>query len=102
MSNWKTAVMDECSGKHVVPESAGCYAIKMLYQNRGYARIVYVGTSKNLKKRLVNHHIIHIVESITPYAIILKYKVIESNVDRRVLELKLIDKLKPVINKDGK
>lgn len=110
-SNWKT--IDLYSK---IPEVACCYVIYFVHEYIG--RIVYVGSTKNLSKRISGHRLRPAVllddktkeysygitsskMGVAPYAIV-KYRESLEYGDWAMIELKLIKRLKPKFNKTGK
>jgi predicted GIY-YIG superfamily endonuclease len=98
MATWKTIYSND------YPEVEGCYAVFLTIRNSTTylfnikkCKLVYIGTTNNLKHRMATHKMMkHNPKS--KCLKIIKYKQILSN-DRKELEIKLIKRLNPFLNK---
>jgi excinuclease UvrABC nuclease subunit len=99
---WLNAKASKDKKKLRASKKSGCYAI---YTYDGIEpssiKLVYIGTTDNLDRRISNHTIIKTIRVLSPLKVTVKYKEIDKTIDRRMLELKLIDRLKPVMNQNG-
>jgi excinuclease UvrABC nuclease subunit len=80
------------------PNLAGVYAVYSMNVITGYKQILYIGSSKNIHKRIMNPNHVYrklINESEYPVIIYTKHRITD---DYNRLEIKMINKLKPVFN----
>jgi predicted GIY-YIG superfamily endonuclease len=97
-SNWKFGYID----KAYLPESPGVYLIYVgCFTNR--AKIIYIGSTKNLWDRLSQHEIPRCVRAISDgrVHVYVKYKIINDDSKRIKKEYSLIRKIKPKANNRG-
>jgi excinuclease UvrABC nuclease subunit len=85
------------------PALAGCYAIYGLNYLTGEKRLIYIGTSKNLQKRIPQHNTNNYLVSDIKKGIyeipLFKIKLISNTNKRLETEQRLIKRLKPFYNK---
>jgi excinuclease UvrABC nuclease subunit len=65
-------------------------------------KLIYIGTTSNLKTRLLGHIIMRIIRAVVDDDIIIKYKIIQDMHDRLDLEKRLIKRLQPRGNVVGR
>ena len=111
-------VTDFC---HVIPKVAGFYAIYLLNLQTHNKELVYLGTASNLETRLKSHEVIRILRCLYEYPIHvdIKCKIFisklphrrtigwfdkydQTNNERKIIEAKLINRLQPKLNKQGR
>lgn len=96
MSAWNTVrfnPMDAARGKwNIFPTSPACYVI---YVN---SRLVYVGQSMNIRKRMVGHYCRPTCVWMKEKQIVMKYRLSRKYGDWAMVELRLIRRLQPNLN----
>ena len=107
-------ITDYC---HVPPDKPGFYAIYLQNLQTNNSELVYIGTAKNLKRRLNNHEVVRLLNRMYEYPIHvnIKCRVFEPNIssrrtlgwynkqdqadnERLLIEARLIKRLQPRLN----
>lgn len=107
-------VTDYC---HVPPDKPGFYAIYLQNLETNQSELVYIGTAKNLKRRLYGHEVVRMLNCLYEYPIHvnIKCRVFEPNLlsrrtlgwhnkqdqadnERLLIEANLIKRLQPKLN----
>jgi excinuclease UvrABC nuclease subunit len=100
MSNWHQCfTYDPSPYCFQAPNKPGVYAIFLLNYRKWRKRLLYIGSSSNLRKRLTRHHPLLCRDTKLPYLTIAFAR--ETN-EYSLLEKKLIKKLQPILNRTFK
>jgi len=105
--SWKqvNAYYGKDEGYSIIPSLPGNYAIYSCSQNInkfGSPKLHYIGTARNLARRLSKHEVIRVLRSVTEDYIFIKCCVI-TNTDKRLdREYNLIKRLRPGANSEPK
>jgi excinuclease UvrABC nuclease subunit len=85
-----------------VPEGCGCYVIFTCDHNYQNQKLIYIGSSMNIRRRLPGHEILKAARALTDDIICFKYRVVSDFYEMLDLEYALIKKLQPKANTAGK
>ena len=85
---------------NIIPDAPGCYAIYLANIKTHKWELFYIGTAKNLERRLKKHAVVRVLRCLSdlPNLVAIKCKIIEDSSVRLETERKLIKRLRPQVN----
>jgi excinuclease UvrABC nuclease subunit len=85
---------------HIISQEPGCYAIYRFNLDTQKKQIIYIGTAKNLDKRLSKHPVVRVLRALIdfPDVVMIKCKTYLNKTQRILMEDKLINRIKPKAN----
>jgi len=96
--------------KPIIPIESGNYAIYVRDNDitgKNKVVLMYIGTAKNLYKRIKSHPILKVVDSMADSEIcwfdrvVIKYCIEENDEERKRREFNLINRVRPLLNTQG-